>query len=128
MVGANITIKTKGVEGMHKIVPEFMSNVEGIVSGIPLERYAANVVDLMQEDAPVLTGYLKNHIRSYRVNRNTVAVTSWAPYSGPAEVRSRRPYFFRNNALPSAPIGGALLGDASFQYFKTLIGKYQNKP
>ena len=128
MISTEIKIKTKGVEGMHKIVPEFMSNVEGIVSGIPLERYAANVVDLMQEDAPVLTGYLKNHIRSYRVNRNTVAVTSWAPYSKPAEVRSRRPFFFRNNALPSSQIGAALLGDASFRYFNTLINKYQNRP
>mgnify|MGYP003579428401 FL=1 len=128
MVGQTVTIRTKGVEGMKNIVPEFNSNILNIVGGIPLERYGANVVDLMQEDAPVLTGYLKNHIKSYRVNRTTVAVTSWAPYSGPAEVRSKRPFFFRNNALPSAPIGGALLGDASFQYFKTLINKYQNRP
>ena len=128
MIGQKVTIRTKGVEGLKKIVPEFNSNILGIVGGVPLERYAANVVDLMQEDAPVDTGYLKAHIKSYRVNRQTVAVTSWAPYSEPAEYRSKRPFFFRNNALPSAPIGGALLGDASFQYFKTLINKYQNRP
>lgn len=128
MIGQNVTIRTKGVEGLKKIVPEFNSNILNIVGGVPLERYAANVVELMQNDAPVLTGYLRNHISHHRIDRQTVAVTSWAPYSAPAEVRSKRPFFFRNNALPSQQIGGALLGDASFQYFKTLISKYQNKP
>ena len=127
-MSARFTITTKGTEGANKINPEFMSNVLNVVSTKPLDEYAAYVAGAMQDSAPVLTGYLKNNIRSYRIDRQTVAVTSWAPYSKPAEVRSKRPFYFRNNALPTAHIGGHMIADASFQYYKTLINKYQNRP
>ena len=127
-MSARITITTKGTQGAGKIPQEFTANINKVAATKPLDEYAANVADQIQQDAPVLTGYLRNNIRSWRENINTVHVTSWAPYSGPAEVRSSRPYFFRNNALPSANIGAHLIGDASFQYFKTLVNKYQNQP
>ena len=127
-MSARITIKTKGTLGLKNIVPEFNSNVTKVATVKPLDEYAAYVASAMQDDAPVVTGYLRNNIRSWRENPTTVHVTAWAPYSDPAEHRSKRPFYFRNNALPTAHIGGHIIGDASFQYFKTLVNKYQNKP
>jgi len=55
-------------------------------------------------------------------------VTSWAPYSGPAELYSRRPHYFEKNTFQSKHIGAIMMGDASRQYLRTLINKYQNGP
>jgi len=82
----------------------------------------------MQEDAPVLTGYLRNNIQSYRVDSFTMSVTAWAPYSGWAELYSHRPHYFQNNTFASASNGAIMMGDASRQYLRTLINKYQNGP
>ena len=127
-MGLRITISTRGVKGSPQLYQEFTNNITRVLGQRPLEEYAANVADQMQSDAPVLTGYLRNNIRSYRVDPFTVAVTSWAPYSGPANVRSSRPGFFTNNTFSSANIGGRLMADASRQYIRTLINKYQRGP
>jgi len=128
MSDALIKITTKGVQGAPRLVQEFIMNVPKVVGARPLDEYSANVADNMQQDAPVLTGYLRNNIQSRRVDPTTVAVTAWAPYSGYAEYRSRRPHYFGNNTFPSKQIGAQLIGDASVQYLRILINKYQNGP
>ena len=124
----NIKITTKGVQGAPMLLNEFISNIPRIAGGPPLDSYAANVSDQMQADAPVLTGYLRNNIQSYRVSPTEVRVVSWAPYSGPAEIRSHRPHFFEKNTFASQQIGAHLIGDASVQYLRFLVNKYQNRP
>ena len=74
-----ISITTKGVQGAPKLSQEFFMNLPRVLGQRPLEEYAANVAGNMQEDAPVLTGYLKNNIRSFRMDPFTMNVTSWAP-------------------------------------------------
>jgi hypothetical protein len=128
MSGMHITITTRGVKGAPKMYNEFMMNLPRVLGQRPLEEYAANVADQMQSDAPVLTGYLRNNIQSYRVDPFTMSVNAWAPYSGWAEIYSRRPHYFENNTFQSKHIGGRLMADASRQYIKTLISKYQNGP
>ena len=127
-MSARITITTRGVNGAVPLLQEFITNIPKVVGQRPLEEYAANVADQMQGDAPVLTGYLKNNIRTFRIDPYTMAVMSWAPYSGPAEIHSHRPHFFEKNTFSSANIGAHLIGDASIQYLRTLINKYQNQP
>jgi hypothetical protein len=123
-----MTITTRGVQGAPKLAQEFFTNLPRVLGQRPLEEYAANVADNMQSDAPVLTGYLKNNIQSYRVDPFTMSVTSWAPYSAIADERSSRPGFFTNNTFQSANIGAQLMMDASVQYLRTLLNKYQNGP
>ena len=123
-----MTITTRGVKGAPKLANEFFSNLPMVLGSRPLEEYAANVADQMQQDAPVRTGYLRNNIRHYRVSSEQVNVVSWAPYSAIAEVRSSRPFFFRENTFNSAHIGGMMMGTASINYLKILINKYQNGP
>ena len=128
VMGAKFTVTTKGVKGASMLGREFFTNVDKVIAKAPLDEYAANVADQMQSDAPVQTGYLRNNIQSRRVDPTTVAVTAWAPYSGYAEYRSRRPHYFGNNTFKSAHVGGRLLGDASLNYLRILINKYQNGP
>ena len=123
-----ISITTKGVKGAPKLSQEFFMNLPKVLGQRPLEEYAANVASNMQEDAPVLTGYLRNNIQSYRVDSFTMSVTAWAPYSGWAELYSHRPHYFQNNTFASASNGAIMMGDASRQYLRTLINKYQNGP
>jgi hypothetical protein len=123
-----ISITTRGVQGAPKLSQEFFMNLPRVLGQRPLEEYAANVAGNMQEDAPVLTGYLKNNIRSFRMDPFTMNVTSWAPYSGPAEIRSRRPHFFEKNTFPSKGVGALMMGDASREYLRILINKYQGGP
>lgn len=123
-----MTIKTRGVQGAPKLSQEFFMNLPRVLGQRPLEEYAANTAQNMQEDAPVVTGYLRNNIRSYRVDPFTMSVTSWAPYSAPVDVRSSRPGYFSNNTFASANIGGQMMMDASVQYLRTLLNKYQNGP
>lgn len=125
--GQGINIIVKGLTGASKIPEEFISGIMNRM-GKPLNEYAANVADQIQMDAPVLTGYLRNNIRAWSNGPTEVHVTSWAPYSGPAEIRSHRPHFFENNALPSAHIGGMMIAEESRKYLQFLINKYQNMP
>lgn len=127
-MSAQIKITTRGVTGADKLLSEFITNVPRVIGSRPLDEYAGNVADQMQADAPVLTGYLRNNIQSWRENETTVHVTSWAPYSGPAEIHSHRPHFFENNTFASKQVGAMLIGDASVQYLRTLVNKYQNLP
>ena len=127
-MSARITIETRGVQGMTKIPQEFIQNIPRVAGARPLDEYADNVVQQMQLDAPVLTGYLRNNIRSWRENSFTVHATSWAPYSAIAEVRSSRPGFFQQNTFQSANIGALLIADASSNYLRILINKYQRMP
>ena len=123
-----ISITTKGVKGAQQLSREFFMNLPKVLGQRPLEEYAANVASNMQEDAPVLTGYLRNNIQSYRMDSFTMNVTSWAPYSGPAELYSRRPHYFEKNTFASKGVGALMMGDASRQYLRTLINKYQRGP
>ena len=123
-----ITITTRGVKGAPQLSNEFFMNLPRVLGQRPLEEYAANVAEQMQSDAPVLTGYLRNNIRSYRVDPFTMSVTAWAPYSGWANLYSRRPHYFENNTFSSKNVGALMMGDASRQYLRTLINKYQNGP
>lgn len=123
-----MTITTRGVKGAPKLSQEFFMNLPKVLGQRPLEEYAANVADQMQQDAPVRTGYLKNNIRSYRMDPFTMNVTAWAPYSAIAEVRSSRPFYFQKNTFASKGVGALMIGDASRQYLRTLINKYQNGP
>ena len=123
-----MTITTRGVKGAQQLSREFFMNLPKVLGQRPLEEYAGNVVMDMQSDAPVQTGYLRSNIRSYRVDPFTMSVTSWAPYSGWAELYSHRPHYFENNTFTSTSNGALLLGDASRQYLKQLISKYQNGP
>lgn len=124
----NIKITTRGVTGAEKMLQEFINTVPMRLAGKPLDEYAANVADQMQQDAPVLTGYLKNNIRTFKPDPLSMAVVSWAPYSGPAEIYSRRPHFFEKNTFASANIGAHILGTASVEYLRFLVNKYQNQP
>lgn len=126
--GARITIRTKGVRGAPRLLDEFIMNVPKVLGSKPLEEYTGNVTSDMQFDAPVDTGFLRSMIRNYRVDPYTMAVTAWAPYSGWAEYRSKRPYYFSKNTYPSKGNGAMLMGDASIKYLRTLINKYQNQP
>src|SRR5688572_22486775 len=123
-----ISITTRGVKGAPQLSREFFMNLPRVLGQRPLEEYAENVSGNMQEDAPVLTGYLKNNIRTYRMDPFTMNVTSWAPYSGPAELYSRRPYYFQKNTFASKGVGALMMGDASRMYLRTLINKYQRGP
>ncbi len=123
-----IIIQTKGVKGQPQFQKEFFTNLPRVLGTKPLEEYAANVADQMQQDAPVLTGYLRNNIQSYRVDPFSMSVNAWAPYSGWAEIYSHRPHYFQSNTFSSANIGGQLMRDASRQYARTLINKYQRGP
>jgi hypothetical protein len=123
-----ITITTRGVKGAPQLSNEFFMNLPRVLGQRPLEEYAANVAEQMQSDAPVLTGYLRNNIRSYRVDPFTMSVTAWAPYSGWANLYSRRPHYFENNTFSSKGVGALMMGDASREYLRTLINKYQNGP
>ena len=123
-----MSITTRGVKGAPKLSQEFFMNLPRVLGQRPLEEYASNVSGNMQEDAPVLTGYLRNNIRDYRVDPFTMSVTSWAPYSGPAELYSRRPHFFEKNTFASAGVGALMMGDASREYLRILINKYQSGP
>jgi hypothetical protein len=128
MSQATMIIKTRGVQGAPKLANEFFMNLPRVLGQRPLEEYAANVSDMMQQDAPVMTGYLRNNIQSYRIDPFTMSVASWAPYSEIADVRSSRPGYFSNNTFNSRQIGAQLMMDASVQYLRTLINKYQNGP
>ena len=121
-----MTITTRGVQGAPRLNQEFFNNLPRVLGQRPLEEYTANVADMMQIDAPVDTGYLRNNIRDYRIDPFTMSVTSWAPYSAPVDVRSSRPGYFSNNTFQSANIGARLMMDASERYLKTLISKYQS--
>ena len=123
-----MTITTRGVQGAPKLANEFFMNLSRVLGQRPLEEYAANTADNMQMDAPVDTGYLRNNIQSYRVDPFTMSVTSWAPYSEIADERSSRPGYFTNNTFSSANLGGQMMMDASVQYLRTLLNKYQNGP
>lgn len=123
-----MSITTRGVKGAPQLSQEFFTNLPRVLGQRPLEEYTANVAANMQSDAPVQTGYLRNNIRDYRVDPFTMSVTSWAPYSGPVDVRSSRPGYFSNNTFASANIGGQMMMDASVQYVRTLINKYQRGP
>ena len=123
-----ITITTRGVKGAPKLANEFFTNLPRVLGQRPLEEYTANVADQMQMDAPVQTGYLRNNIRSYRIDPFTMSVASWAPYSEIANERSSRPGYFTNNTFASANIGGQMMMDSSVQYIRTLINKYQRGP
>ena len=128
ITGSKFTITTRGVKGASMLSREFFTNIDKVISKAPLDEYAGNVVSDMMSDAPVQTGYLRSNIRTNRVDATTVAVTAWAPYSGWAEYRSSRPYYFSNNTFQSASNGGMVLGDASMKYLRILINKYQNGP
>ena len=123
-----ITITTRGVKGASKMYNEFSMNLPRVLGQRPLEEYAANVAEQMQADAPVLTGYLRNNINSHRVDPFTMSVNSWAPYAGWANLYSGRPHYFEKNTFESKNIGARLMADASRQYIRTLINKYQNGP
>lgn len=123
-----MSITTRGVQGAPQLANEFFMNLPRVLGQRPLEEYAANVADNMQQDAPVVTGYLRNNIRSFRVDPFTMSVTSWAPYSEPADVHSSRPGYFSDNTFSSANIGGQMLMDSSVEYLRTLLNKYQNRP
>lgn len=123
-----MSITTRGVQGAPKLSQEFFTNLPRVLGQRPLEEYGANVADNMQQDAPVVTGYLRNNIRWYRIDPFTISIASWAPYSAPVDVRSSRPGYFSNNTFASANIGGQMMMDASVQYLRTLINKYQRGP
>jgi len=126
-----MTITTKGTTGAGPLLNEFITNVPKVLGQRPLEEYANDVVDNMSAEAPVDTGYLRSNIRFNRVDAQSVMINSWAPYSGWVDQGTRRMVgrpFFSNNALSSAVIGGHLMGDASVQYLRILINKYQNQP
>jgi len=123
-----MTITTRGVQGAPKLSQEFFMNLPRVLGQRPLEEYAGNVTMDMQSSAPVDTGYLRSNIRWYRVDPLTVSVTSWAPYSEIADERSSRPGFFTDNTFASAGNGAMLMMDASTQYLRTLLNKYQNGP
>jgi hypothetical protein len=123
-----MTITTRGVQGAPKLAQEFFTNLPRVLGARPLEEYAAQTADNMQQAAPVMTGYLRNNIQSYRIDPQTMSVASWAPYSEIADVRSSRPGFFSDNTFASANIGGQMMMDASTQYLRTLLNKYQNGP
>jgi ABC-type oligopeptide transport system substrate-binding subunit len=128
MSHAQMTIKTRGVQGAPKLANEFFTNLPRVLGQRPLEEYASNVADTMQQDAPVMTGYLRNNIQSYRIDPFTMSVASWAPYAAIADERSSRPGYFSNNTFNSRQIGAQLMMDASVQYLRTLLNKYQNGP
>jgi len=123
-----ITITTRGVKGAPQLSNEFFMNLPRVLGQRPLEEYAANVAEQMQSDAPVLTGYLRNNINSHRVDPFTMSVNSWAPYAGWANLYSHRPHYFENNTFSSKGVGALMMGDASREYLRTLINKYQNGP
>ena len=126
-----MTITTRGVNGAGPLLNEFVTNIPKVLGQKPLEEYANDVVDNMSAEAPVDTGYLRSNIRFNRVDAQSVMINSWAPYSGWVDQGTRRMVgrpFFSNNALSSAVIGGHLMGDASVQYLRILINKYQNQP
>jgi len=123
-----MTITTRGVKGAPMLLREFTTNLPRVIGSRPLEEYAANVAEQMIQDAPVDTGYLRANIRSYRIDPTTVSVTSWAPYSGYAEIYSHRPYYFSNNTFNSQNIGAQMLQFEAIRYLQILINKYQNLP
>lgn len=123
-----MSITTRGVQGAPKLAQEFFMNLPRVLGQRPLEEYAANTADNMQQDAPVDTGYLRNNIQSYRIDPFTMSVASWAPYSEIANERSSRPGYFTNNTFASANIGGQMMMDASVQYLRVLVNKYQSGP
>ena len=124
-----VRITTKGVQGAMPLLNEFITNIPRVLGSRPLDEYAADTASNMASESPVKTGYLRGNIRSYRVDRQTVAVTSWAPYSGYVDQGTihniPRP-FFSNNAFQSVGILTNMLGDASRTYLQQLINKYQS--
>jgi len=124
-------ITTKGVQGAVPLLNEFFSNLPRVLGAKPLDEYAANVASNMESVAPVRTGYLRSNIRSYRLDSQTVAVTSWAPYSGYVDqgtYRTAARPFFSDNTFQSTGILSMLLADAGAQYLQILINKYQSGP
>jgi len=123
-----VRITTKGVQGAMPLLNEFVSNLPKVLGSRPLDEYAANVASNMESVAP---GYLRSNIRSYRIDGQTVAVTSWAPYSGYVDQGTYRtaanPYF-SENTFQSVGILSNMLGDTGMLYLQQLINKYQSGP
>ena len=126
-----MTITTKGVKGASMLPKELITNLPKILGQGALESYANDVVENMQMEAPVDTGYLRSLIRWHRIDPYTVQVTSWAPYSGYVDqgthIMGPRPYF-SDNTLNSANIGADEFMTKSINYINILINKYQNMP
>jgi hypothetical protein len=124
-------ITTKGVTGAVPLLNEFTINLPRVLGAKPLDEYINITESNMQSLAPVRTGFLRANIQSYRIDQQTVAVTSGAPYSGYVDQGTyrmgARP-FFSDNTFQSANLLSVLLADTGAQYLQILINKYQSMP
>ena len=126
-----MTITTKGVQGAVPLLNEFITNLPRVLGSKPLDEYINITESNMQSVAPVRTGFLRANIQSYRIDQQTVAVTSRAPYSGYVDqgtYRTAARPFFSDNTFQSANLLSVLLADAGAQYLQILINKYQSGP
>lgn len=125
-----MTITTKGVQGSSALLREFAATIEDELAK-HLQAYKDDTVDKMQTDAPVRTGYLRQSIKSYFPTPTSVAINSWAPYSGYVNFGTSRmvarPYF--TTQVEQGPvILEKVFGQASINHLNHLISKHQNTP
>jgi HK97 gp10 family phage protein len=75
-----ISLQIKGIEEAKQLLSEFSLNPVGNMQTM-LTSLGTEMVEQMQGNAPVKTGYLRSHIVSTATN-TSLDVTSQAPYSG----------------------------------------------
>lgn len=96
MAGFNIDVE---VEGAEAIASSFRNKADALTTGLgeALREIAQIIVDEAQANAPVDTGYLRDHIRMTEESDTSVTVVSEAEYSSFVEFGTRymsaQPFF-----------------------------------
>jgi hypothetical protein len=126
----SITFSTRGVKGADMLLKEFTARIEDELYN-HLPAYAQDTTDKMKAEAPVDTGYMRDHIRFNYPTPKSVSINSWAPYSGYVNYgtfrMTGRPFFSRY--VEAGPQTLRLIfQQASVNYLRHLINKYQNGP
>jgi len=81
MSSFRITIDTRGVDGSSRLLDEFSRGIVRRLSPVMLDT-ARQLRSVMQQRAPVLTGFMRNNIIETQVDPMTVMIKSMAGYSG----------------------------------------------